>query len=232
MLVSEKSEPVEMKKVAILDKSIIASQETINGFYAKANKFASLANGSYKNYKAAVDTLGVYSHHMNNVLESTSSYGAIDNAKEVTRWIFDNKAGKVSNIISVNNAYFFVVTVKGIHNEGIASLEEVSEPIRERLYAEKLGVAKAAQIKTEIEGLADLNAIAEKLGTSVSNESSVAFASMGAANLDPNFIGAVASAKEGVISGPVAGQRPQGAFLLIENDIIKKLRLVKSRSFL
>lgn len=206
VLVSEKSEPVEMKKVAILDKSIIASQETINGFYAKANKFASLASGSYKNYKAATDTLGVYSHTMNNVLESTSSYGAIDNAKEVTRWIFDNKAGKVSNIISVNNAYFFVVTVKGIHKEGIASLEEVYAPIRERLYAEKLGVAKAAQIKAKIEGLTDLNAIAEKLGASVSNESSVAFASMGALNLDPNFIGAVASAKEGVVTGPIAGQ--------------------------
>ena len=44
--------------------------------------------------------------------------GPIDNAKEVTRWIFDNKKGKVSNIITVNQNFFFIATIKDIHAEG------------------------------------------------------------------------------------------------------------------
>ena len=201
-----KSEPVQMKQVAIFEKNALASKETFNRYYSQANKFATIANGSYENYKAAVDTMGVYSHPMNKVLESTSSYGAIDNAKEVTRWVFDNKPGKVSNIITVNNNYFFVVTVKDIHKEGIATVEEVSNSIRNELYAKKLGEKKCAEVAEKIKGLDDMQAIAEALGTTVSTQEDITFSSMRGQGLDPAFIGAVCGAPEGKICGPVAGQ--------------------------
>ena len=200
-----KSEPVQMKQVAIYEKTALASKETFNRYYSEANKFATIANGSYANYKAAVDTMGVYSHPMNKVLESTSSYGAIDNAKEVTRWIFDNKPGKVSNIITVNNNYFFVVTVNGVHKEGIASLQEVSGNIRSQLYAKKLGEKKTAEVAEKIQGLSDMQAIAEALGTTVSTQEDITFSSMRGQGLDPAFIGAACGAPEGQICGPVTG---------------------------
>ena len=200
-----KSDPVEMKQVAVFEKDALASKETFNRYYAQANKFATIANGSYDNYRAAVDTMGVYSHPMNKVLESTSSYGAIDNAKEVTRWIFDNKPGKVSNIITVNNNYFFIATVKAAHEEGFATVEEVSSSIRSELYARKMAEKKAEEIAEKIKGLDDLQAIAEALGTTVSTQEDITFASMRGQGLDPAFIGAVSAAPEGKICGPVAG---------------------------
>ena len=200
-----KSAPVQMKQVAIFEKTALASKETFNRYYSQANKFATIANGSYENYKAAVDTMGVYSHPMNKVLESTSNYGAIDNAKEVTRWIFDNKPGKVSNIITVNNNFFFVATVKAIHKEGIASLEEVSSSIRSELYAKKLGEKKSAEVAGKIQGLSDMQAIAEALGTTVSTQEDITFSSLRGQGLDPAFIGAACGAPEGKICGPVTG---------------------------
>jgi len=200
-----KSEPVEMKQVALFEKTALASKETFNKYYSQANKFATIANGSYANYKAAVDTMGVYSHPMNKVLESTSAYGAIDNAKEVTRWIFDNKPGKVSNIITVNNNYFFIVTVKDIHKEGFATVEEVAPSIRQQLYAEKLGEKKTAEVAEKIKGLNDLQAIAEALGTTVNTQEDITFASMRGQGLDPAFMGAASAAPEGKICGPVQG---------------------------
>lgn len=203
--VVSKSEPVEMKQVAVFQKETTPSKETYNTYYAKANNFAVLAAGGYDNYKAAVDTMGVYSHPMNKILESTSSYGAIDNAKEVTRWVFDNKAGKVSNIITVNNNYFFVATVKKINKEGIAPLKEVAPMIQNKLYADKAGEKKAAEVKEKIAGLNDLQAIAEALNTTVSSQNDVAFASMMSMGLDPKFIGAVSVSPVNKICGPVAG---------------------------
>ena len=200
-----KSEPVEMKQVALFEKTALASKETFNKYYSQANKFATIANGSYANYKAAVDTMGVYSHPMNKVLESTSAYGAIDNAKEVTRWIFDNKPGKVSNIITVNNNYFFIATVKDIHKEGYATVEEVAPSIRQQLYAEKLGEKKTAEVAEKIKGLNDLQAIAEALGTTVNTQEDITFASMRGQGLDPAFMGAASAAPEGKICGPVQG---------------------------
>ena len=202
--VVEKSEPVLMKQVAILEKTVVPSNETYNNIYAKANKFATIASGSYNNYKAAVDSMGVYSY-TNRITEATSAYGAIDNAKEVTRWVFEAKEGKPSEVIIVNQNYFFVAVVTGIHKEGYAKLSEVASSIKNQLYSEKAAEKLASDVASKIQGLNDLESIAEALNTTVSSQSGVTFAALGASTLDPKVIGAIASAPEGKICGPVAG---------------------------
>lgn len=206
VLVSEKTKPVEKKQVAILEKEALASKETFNDYYAKANAFATAASGSYDNYKKAVETLSVYSHPVNGMLESSDALGSIENTKELTRWAFDNKPGKVSNIITIDNNYFFITTVKAVHKEGYATVNEAASVIRQRLEFDKQGEKKAADVKEQIAGLTDLNAMAEKLGCSVSSQSGIAFSTLNSQGLDPAFIGALSVAPEGKICGPVIGQ--------------------------
>ena len=206
VLVTDKTKPVLKKQVAILEKTAIASNETFNSYYAQANKFATIANGSLDKYRAAVDSLGTYSHPLLHVPEGTSTYGAIDNAKEVTRWIFDaKKPGKVSDVITVNQNYFFVVALKEIRKEGYASIKDVASTIRQDLYAEKLAKKSTAAVAEKSNGLTTLEEIAEALNSSVSSQSGVTFASMASASLDPKFIGAVVNAPENKVCGPVEG---------------------------
>ena len=210
VLVSEKSAPVLKKQVAILEKTAVPSNETYNGYYAQANKFATIAHtgkkgGSAEAYKAALDSMGVYSHAMNRVTEATSSYGAIDNAKEITRWAFDHKPGNVSDIITVNQNYFFIALLNGVHEEGYATVAEAAQSIRDELYNNKLGEKKAEEVAEKIKGLTDLQAVADALGTTVSSQSGVTFATLGSSALDPKFVGALVNAPVGVLSGPVAG---------------------------
>lgn len=204
VLVSKKSAPVVKKQVAIFQKDVLASKETFNKFYAQANRFATMAAGKYENYQAAVDSTGTYSHPVNKVLESRSTYGTIDNAREVTRWAFDNKEGKVSNIITVNNNYFFVVANKKVNKEGYTPVAEAAQSIRNLLTMQKSGEKKTAEVKEKIAGLTDMEAIAEALGTTVSTQSDVAFGSMGPQGIDPKFVGAASVAEPGKI-GVVTG---------------------------
>ena len=205
VLVTEKTKPVQMRQVALLEKSAVASKETFNDYYAKANKFATVAAGGYDNYRAAVDTMGVYSHPVNNVTEGTASYGAIDNAKEITRWVFDAKKNAVSNIITVNNNYFFVVALKDIHKEGTTPIRDIASDIKTSIYLDKLGQKIAAETAEKIKGMNDIQEIADKLGYSVSTSNAVAFNAMTSQTLDPKFLGAIASAPLNEVSGPVAG---------------------------
>ena len=205
VVVSKKTAPVAKKQVAIFEKTALASKETFNSYYSKANNFQIAAAGSYENYRKAVDTLGVYSHPVSKMRESSNRLGSIENTREVTRWAFENKAGKVSNIITVDNNYFFIATVKGIHKEGFAPVEEVASSIRQELLMDKTIAKKAEDVAAQIAGMDDLAAIAEKLGTTVSTSNDVAFSSVSGTGLDPKFIGAVAAAPEGKICGPVAG---------------------------
>ena len=205
VVVSKKTAPVAKKQVAIFEKTALASKETFNSYYSKANNFQIAAAGSYENYRKAVDTLGVYSHPVSKMLESSNRLGSIENTREVTRWAFENKAGKVSNIITVDNNYFFIATVKGIHKEGFAPVADVAPSIRQELLMEKTIAKKAEDVAAQIAGMDDLAAIAEKLGTTVSTSNDVAFSSVSGTGLDPKFIGAIAAAPEGKICGPVAG---------------------------
>ena len=238
VLVSNLTKPVAKKRVAIFEKEAIASKETFSTYYSQANRFATIASGSYANYRRAIDSCGVYSHPVNNLSEATDRFGAIDNAKEVTRWAFDNKVGKVSEIITVDNNFFFIATVKGIHKEGIATVEEVATQIKDRLYREKLGQKKAQDFAAEVEGLDDLQAIAEKLGSSVSSQSGVAFSSLTSqGSLDPAFIGALSVAPEGKLCGPVVGSvgiyfykvtgRDTGAFFTEDDAKVREAQMAQ-----
>jgi len=193
------------KRVAILEKKAVAGKETVNGFYSKANTLATMSAGKYDSFKAAVDSLGVYAHPVNKMLEGTDRLGSVEGTKEVTRWAFDAKKGQVSNIITVNNNYFIIAAVKNIYKEGYTPVSEVSAQISNRLYNEKRAEKKAAEIAEQIAGLETLEAVAEALGTTVSTKDGVAFSSMNSQGLDPKFIGAASVAEDGKICGPVAG---------------------------
>ncbi len=202
--VTKTTKPVAKKKVAVFEKATLPSKETYAEIYNKANILAVRTAGKYANYKAACDSTGIYSRSMT-INEGTDTYGSIGHAKEVTRWAFDNKPGKASGIITVDNNYFFVVAVKDAHKEGYAKVSEVAENIRTQLYREKYSEKHCKDVADKIAGLTSLDAIADKLGSTVSNLSDVSFSTNSAPTTEPAFIGAVAAAKEGVITGPVAG---------------------------
>ena len=203
--VLDKTAPVAKKKVAVLVKTAVPSKETVNSFYAKANTLATKSAGKYDNFVKAVAEEGVYAHPINKMLEGTDRLGAIENTKEVTRWAFDAKVGDVSNIITVNNNYFIVAALKGIHKEGYTPVDEAAASIKNILYSEKSIAKKAEEVSAKIAGLNDMQAIAEALGTTVSTKDGIAFSSLTAQGLDPKFIGAASASEEGKICGPVQG---------------------------
>ena len=202
--VTKTTKPMAKKKVAVFEKASLPSKETYADIYNKANILAVRSAGKYANYKAACDSTGIYSRSLT-INEGTDTYGSIGHAKEVTRWAFNNKPGKASGIITVDNNYFFVVAVKDAHKEGYAKVAEVADNIKAQLYQDKYSQKRCEEVAAEIAGLTSLDAIAEKLGTTVSNLSDVTFSISSAPTTEPSLIGAVASAKEGVICGPVAG---------------------------
>ena len=196
---------VARKRVAILEKNAVAGKETVNEYYSKANTFATKTAGKYENFKKTAEEEGVYAHPVNKMLESADRLGSVEDTKEVTRWAFEAKKGQASNIITVNNNYFIIAALKGIHEEGYTPVEEVASQISNRLYNEKRAEKKAAEVAEKIAGLEDMAAIAEALGTTVSTKEGVAFSSLTSQGLDPKFIGAASVAEDGKICGPVAG---------------------------
>ena len=215
-------DPVQKKKVAILEKTAQPSDATRSACYAKANSIATKAAGKYEGFKKAVEEEGLYAHPYNKMPESTNRLGSVNHTREVTRWAFDAKVGQVSNIISIDNQYYIIAALKGIHKEGYTPVAEVASRIKPILYQEKYAAKKTAEVTEKINGLTDLAAIAEALGTTVSSKEDITFASFTSTGLDNKFIGAASVAEEGVVNGPLQGNtgvyvytvnnRSEGAF--------------------
>lgn len=223
------------KRVAILEKTAQPSDATRSACYAKANSVASKAGGKLEGFKKAVEEDGLYAHPYNRMPESASRLGSVEHAKEVTRWAFEAKVGQVSGIISIDNKYYVVAALKGIHKEGFTPVEEVAARIKPVLYQEKAAAKKAAEVAEKINGLTDLAAVAEVLGTTVSTKEDVTFASFTSAGLDNKFIGAASVAEVGALNGPLQGNtgvyvyvvtdRSEGAFFTEDDAALREQQM-------
>ena len=233
--VVDTKDPVAKKRVAILEKTAQPSDATRSACYAKANSVASKAGGKLEGFRKAVEEDGLYAHPYNRMPESANRLGSVEHTKEVTRWAFDAKVGEVSNIISIDNKYYVVAALKGIHKEGFTPVEEVAARIKPVLYQEKAAAKKAAEVAEKINGLTDLAAVAEALGTTVSSKEGVTFASFTSAGLDNKFIGAASVAEVGALNGPLQGNtgvyvyvvtdRSEGAFFTEDDAALREQQM-------
>ena len=223
------------KRVAILEKTAQPSDATRSACYAKANSVASKAGGKLEGFKKAVEEDGLYAHPYNRMPESANRLGSVEHTKEVTRWAFEAKVGQVSGIISIDNKYYVVAALKGIHKEGFTPVEEVAARIKPVLYQEKATAKKTAEVAEKINGLTDLAAVAEALGTTVSTKEDVTFASFTSAGLDNKFIGAASVAEVGALNGPLQGNtgvyvyvvtdRSEGAFFTEDDAALREQQM-------
>ena len=207
--VDQLTKPVRKVKVAVLSRNASASQETFSNIYAEAGK---VIDASGKNVAKMEDY--AYANNLDlvpatGIIGGVKNIGSYDNMKEVTRWMFDAKEGAISDIITVNNKYYVVAALKKIHPAGYAELQEMTPQIKEYLTVKKTVEKMANDSKANVGDATDLEVVAEKLNTTVSNINDVTFSSLRSGQqLDPLFIGQIAKAgAEGNrnIVGPVAG---------------------------
>ncbi|MBO6067998.1 MAG: SurA N-terminal domain-containing protein [Bacteroidales bacterium] len=203
--VTDRTKPEERVKLANLTKIITPSDETYRDYLMQATALADKSNGKYENFAAAVKEDDLPVTPATRIVQGTRRIGTVDNAREVVSWAFDAKEGEVSDVITVDNKYYFVTALTKARKEGIPPIEDVSDDIYSAIALERRLDAAAADVAEKVKGLSTLEEMAEALGTTVSHQSGISFGSAGG-GLDPSFIGAVASAPKGKICGPVKGQ--------------------------
>lgn len=205
--VSEKTKPVKKYQLATLLKNVLASDATYRDFQMKAASLADASDGDYKKFSQIVSQENLPVIPMTRVLESTRRVGQAENARELVRWIFEKKTkvGTVSDVITVDNKYYFVAAVTAVHKEGISSVSEVSQQIASILSVQNQLDEKLKELSPKAAQATSLEALAEELGTTVSHASGISFASLSQAAVEPALVGAASAAEEGKI-GIVKGQ--------------------------
>jgi peptidyl-prolyl cis-trans isomerase D len=203
--VTERTKPVNKVQLAVFEKSAVASRETFQTYYSQANELASKSDGKIENFNKITQEMGIYPMPAYNIAEGAKSIANYSNAREITRWVYQASKGDVSQIISLDNKYFFVVAVTQVRERGVPSVESIEKELAKVLRKEKSDLKMLASVKEQVAGMSSLEEMADKLGTTVSRQTGVSFGAPGAQQFDPKFVGFVAGAPLNTLVGPVAG---------------------------
>ncbi|MCF0178192.1 MAG: SurA N-terminal domain-containing protein [Bacteroidales bacterium] len=201
----DKTKPVEKVSLAVLTKNVNASDETYRDYLMQATELSDKSNGKYSEFSKIVSEESQPVIPVTHITEATRRIGVAENAREVVRWAFEAKEGEVSDVITVDNKYYFVVALTKARKAGLVDINEVKSNIKIELAMEKQGQKYAAEMVEKTKGMKSLDEMAEALNITVSHENGVSFLNSGTM-LDPKFVGAIAGAKKGEVCGPVVGE--------------------------
>ncbi|HHV03906.1 MAG: peptidylprolyl isomerase [Bacteroidales bacterium] len=201
--VTERTRLHKKVQLAVLIKEAIAGKETYQTIYSSANNL-STESGNIEAFNRVAMQKNLYPVPAMGITEDAKTVSGYEHMRELVRWAFDAKHGEISPVISVDNKYFFVAAVTGVHDKGIATLQEKQAEIESVLTLEKKRERIYDQIKEELEGYTTLESWAEATGRTISTQAGLAFGS--SQQTDPKFIGAVSVAAEQVMCGPVKGE--------------------------
>ena len=203
------SKPVRKAQVATITYDVVAGDATIQAAANEANKFIAEANKT--NFAEATAELGVAKRNAR-IRNTDRTVSGFEDARELVRWAYNNKAGKISGAMEIDGDYV-VATVTKVREEGYMPIEEVQARIVSQLRNEK----KAAWVAEQIAGIATIEEVADKIGGKVVAVEEV----LGNANNivgvgpDMKLVGAIAAAEQGVIEAPLAGN--YGIYVYVVN---------------
>jgi peptidyl-prolyl cis-trans isomerase D len=157
--ISEKTANVQKYKVADIEYTVTPSSVTRNNLYnalsqftAKNNSIEKLENSAQENGYDLVKNAQIFT--------ADQQIGAISDARQVVRWVFNSKKGQISDIIECDSK-FVVAANKGISPAGYKSLASVTSQLKSFLVAKKKGEEIATGLKAK--NLTSINAYAEAM---------------------------------------------------------------------
>ncbi len=115
-------------KLAIIEREIIAGDETRNEVFRKADIFASEVSG-VKAFNDAADKEGILVREAKGIGAAERRITGLGEARQVVQWLYrDADIGKVSDVFDLDDEYIVAIMTAKI-DEGYKSLEEVKEEI-------------------------------------------------------------------------------------------------------
>lgn len=192
--------------VALLERNITPSDETLNVALRKADTFAADLSGvdDFKE-KAKTENLSVFDAA--DVGTADRRINNLGEARQMVTWLFrEASVGKVSTVFDLSDTYV-VAVMTGETKKGFKAFEKVKEEITPLVRNEAKGRYIVEKLKGKTEPLEDLAKLFPR-DAAVNSSSDVKLnaSSLPTVGFDPVVIGAVFSLENGKRSIPVTGE--------------------------
>ena len=216
--INKRHSPVTVYELASIDYTVDPSNETLAQLSADLNTFVS-NNSSAADFAANAAEAG-YTILPAVVSNSSAHVGNAPDSRSVVKWIMNAKKGQVMPVYQDNKqTYMLTAALKNIYDGEY--LPYNAEPIADRVKGEALKAKKAEKLIAQYQGKAkDLAGYAQLMNAEQTTTDAVFGAPMlGSIGYNESALqGAIASAKQGQIVGPVEGNNAVVVFVVNGED--------------
>jgi len=192
-------------KIAIVDRKIEPSSQTIQELYTKASEFAG-ENHNIDEFEKAVTKNNLNKRIAEMLKTADNNLPGLSNSRQIVQWAFNEETekGAVSSVFEVTGSYV-VAVMKEIRQKGIQPLELVKVQIEPLVRRDKKAEKLIETIKKA--GTTDLYALASKINSKVDTLPGITFYSPNLPKYgpEPELIGTISTLKKGVASEPLKG---------------------------
>ena len=210
------SKPITKYKIVHLDKDVLPSSETKDFYYAQANDFITAVNNkpvdtSFTSFAESQNQLVREDVNVDNMKFNVS---ALENSRDIVKWMFNANTGDVSNSIYTCGDNYVVVTLSAINKVGDKDLEIVREQIVQKIQLDK----KFESIQSKIKDGVSLENIAQTFNTDIKTVQGVNFDNTNVNGIGnaANFVGVVNSIDLNIVSSVLRGNN--SAYVLSVNN--------------
>ena len=192
--------------VAIIQRNITPSDETLNATLRKADSFATDLSG-IEDFKTKAKKENISVFEANEISTNERRINDLGEARQVVTWLFrDATVGKVSDVVDLTNNYVVAVMTSET-GKGYKPFDKVKEEIKPLVAHELQKKYIAEKLKGKTETLEELAKLFSK-DASVNSSSDLKMnaTSMPVVGFDPMVIGSIFSLENGKRSKPIIGE--------------------------
>lgn len=192
--------------VAILERAITPSDETLNEVLRKADSFAADLSG-VEDFKEKAKEQGLSVFDATDLGTAERRINDLGDARQVVTWLFrEATVGKVSTVFDLTDTYV-VAVMTGETEKGFKTFDKVKEEITPLVRNEVKGKYIQEKLKGKTDALEELAKLFPRDAVvSSSSDLKLNASSMPSVGFDPVVIGSVFSLESGKRSLPVAGE--------------------------
>lgn len=202
--IMEKTAPKQKVKLAILERSVIASSKTESKIFNEAKRFAAGMKGS------AFDSLARQNNYIvrqaNEIYQTNEQILNIPQSRQIVRWIFDNSKGDVSDVFECEKE-LIIATITDVNKSKYRSINKVSSQIRNEIIRDKKAALITEDFNNKMKNGATLTDLASNINQEVKTAQGVYFSAyqFGMEGFEPAVIGKTTTLKLNQVSAPVKG---------------------------
>lgn len=205
--------------IAVIERPIVPSDETLNEAYRKAEAFASEVSNQ-KEFEAKAKEHGLAVMESKNILAGDRRVGTIGEARQLVQWLFrDASTGKISQVFDLQDQNV-VAIMTGEIDKGYRPLASVRAEIEPAVRNELKGKAITEKLQGLSGSLDDMkNAYGQDANVYTSSDVKLSSNSLPTVGYDPVAVGLAFSLESGKRSKPVTGENGVVVIELINKTI-------------